>query len=346
VGTGAAITAFSAAGDQMGVTNPQLSALGSYGGSTPTILPLQGSPALDAGGAGGSPSAATDQRGFPRISDGDGVGGATIDIGAAEVELPTVMVTNNDDSGVGSLRAAIAAVPSGGLIRFAPPTYGSTIVLTSGPLVTGAKTMTIDSSGTQPYIAISALGASRIFEISLSADVTLVNLVLTEGLALTWQGGGGIINYGSLRLTDCILTRCKAPTGGGGGLENWTGADVLIDGNTRFTFNTALRGGAIENRNTLVVDGARFWRNSGGHGGAISNEVTGTAVRLQRCHPDRGGDLQSRRHHAERLCPLGKPRPRRRRRNQLLCVVRWGVGHRRGMHPELQPSFAGRSDAP
>ncbi len=66
---------FSAAGS-MNNTNPQLGQLGNYGGPTQTVPLLAGSPAIDAGGAGGCP--ATDQRGVARP-----VGGAC-DIGAFE----------------------------------------------------------------------------------------------------------------------------------------------------------------------------------------------------------------------------------------------------------------------
>ena len=55
--------------------NPRLAPLGNYGGPTPTLPPLPGSPAID---TGGTSSLTTDQRGFPRIS--------TPDIGAAEYQ--------------------------------------------------------------------------------------------------------------------------------------------------------------------------------------------------------------------------------------------------------------------
>src|SRR4051794_3432793 len=48
--------------------------------------------------------------------------------------LSTLTVTNNHDSGTGSLRAAIAAAASGDTIDFAPSLDGRTIRLTSGEL--------------------------------------------------------------------------------------------------------------------------------------------------------------------------------------------------------------------
>ncbi len=62
-----------AAGVNITSGNPFLTALGHYGGPTPTMLPMPGSPAIN--GAPGS-AATTDQRGYPR--------GGNPDIGAAE----------------------------------------------------------------------------------------------------------------------------------------------------------------------------------------------------------------------------------------------------------------------
>lgn len=59
---------------------PLLAPLSNYGGPTPTMPPLPGSPAIDAGGA---TAFTTDQRGFPRVV------GAAVDIGAAEAQTFT-----------------------------------------------------------------------------------------------------------------------------------------------------------------------------------------------------------------------------------------------------------------
>ena len=68
-----------ATGDQIN-TNPKLGPLANYGGPTLTMLPLFGSPAIDAGNDSVTSFLATDQRGYPRLS------GAHVDIGAVEAQ--------------------------------------------------------------------------------------------------------------------------------------------------------------------------------------------------------------------------------------------------------------------
>jgi hypothetical protein len=93
--TGATVT--NTGGNLIGTTaapiNPLLGPLANNGGPTLTHALLAGSPAIDAGnaaavaGSGGVPQ--YDQRGTPngRVADGDGAGGARIDIGAFEVQV-------------------------------------------------------------------------------------------------------------------------------------------------------------------------------------------------------------------------------------------------------------------
>jgi len=77
---------FSATGDLTGSTtiplSPALSPLQDNGGPTDTREPLAGSNLIDVGPSANLPP--TDQRGFSRIVDGDGIAGARADIGAVE----------------------------------------------------------------------------------------------------------------------------------------------------------------------------------------------------------------------------------------------------------------------
>jgi hypothetical protein len=73
------------AGGIVSTADPNLGPLADNGGPTPTHMLLNSSPAIDAGDNTGLP--ATDQRGYPRIADGDGDGSAVVDLGAVEIGL-------------------------------------------------------------------------------------------------------------------------------------------------------------------------------------------------------------------------------------------------------------------
>lgn len=70
------------AGEIVSAADPRLTVLQDNGGPTWTHALLNGSPAIDAGDNTGTP--ATDQRGYPRIVDGDDNGSAIVDLGAVE----------------------------------------------------------------------------------------------------------------------------------------------------------------------------------------------------------------------------------------------------------------------
>jgi hypothetical protein len=70
-------------GNQVGIKDPQLSALGNNGGSMPTMPTLAGSPVVDAGDDSVTSFLATDERSLPRKS------GEHVDIGAVELQLTT-----------------------------------------------------------------------------------------------------------------------------------------------------------------------------------------------------------------------------------------------------------------
>jgi hypothetical protein len=88
---------------------PVLGPLAENGGMAKTHLLLAGSPAIDAGSpqfvlGSGNPEVRTDQRGMARVVDGDGLGGARIDIGSVEAPEgsgPTLIGDLNNDGRVG-----------------------------------------------------------------------------------------------------------------------------------------------------------------------------------------------------------------------------------------------------
>ncbi len=82
-------------GGIVSTNDPRLTPLINNGGPTFTHALINGSPAIDAG-ANLFVTSATDQRGYPRIADGDGDGVSTVDLGAVEdglVRIRTVPQT-------------------------------------------------------------------------------------------------------------------------------------------------------------------------------------------------------------------------------------------------------------
>ena len=104
---------------------------------------------------------------------------------AMVVNADTIMVTNTDDSGAGSLRQAIADAGIGDEITFAGTVTG-TITLTSGRLDIN-KNLTITGPGAD-VLTISGNNASRVFSISHGVEVTISGLTIANGDA-DWGGG-------------------------------------------------------------------------------------------------------------------------------------------------------------
>jgi uncharacterized repeat protein (TIGR01451 family) len=127
---------------------------------------------------------------------------------------PAYQVTTAADSGLGSLRNALAGTCEGGTISFADDT---TIYLSS--TLTISRGVTVDGSGH----AITVSGDSgndgsrdvTVFYVTAGNAVTLSHLSIVSGSATLYGYGGGIINMmGNLRLLDSTLTDNQAAVGG------------------------------------------------------------------------------------------------------------------------------------
>ena len=211
--TGATIT--NNGGNQIGTfslpIDPLLGGLTDNVGPTRTHALLAFSPAIDAGELLFSPPPTNDQRGalFARVADGDGGGGARIDIGAYERQtLPPeffVVDTLIDDDdgnyspGDVSLREAIAATNGSAgadTITFAASlTSGgpATMLLLHGELAIG-ESLTISGPGAG-LLTIDASGSSRVLNIDDGKSASLVDVEIS-GLTLT--GGNAIGSGGAI----------------------------------------------------------------------------------------------------------------------------------------------------
>ncbi len=165
-----------------------------------------------------------------------------------QMDVAAVTVTSTGDSGAGSLRDAIVAVPSGGSIDFAPALSGLSITLLS-EIVLG-KTVTVDASTLPAGLTITGGAAKRLFSVTAAGNLTLRSLTLTggngTGAALTGTGGA-LYNAGIATLDRCTLSG-NSTTGNGGAIRN-DGTLTL----TQCTLSDNLTtdsGGAIANTGT------------------------------------------------------------------------------------------------
>jgi hypothetical protein len=208
----------------------------------------------------------------------------------ARALLSTLTVTNDGDSGPGSLRAEIAAASSGDTIDFAPSAYG-TITLTSGPLSVPNINLTIRGPGSNK-LTVSGNDTYTVLELGVMPGVTLTPATMTiSGLTIAngnagGGSGGGIDAEVNLTLANSVVKNNQAPYGSGGGIANGfqAGLNLTID-NDLFENNTAGsasvsffagEGGAIDAQNGSVVSvtGSTFVNNQsiapGAEGGAIA----------------------------------------------------------------------------
>ncbi|HEY3027401.1 MAG TPA: right-handed parallel beta-helix repeat-containing protein [Pyrinomonadaceae bacterium] len=191
----------------------------------------------------------------------------------------TLVVTSTADSGPGTLRDAIASAASGDTITFSLPA-NSTITLTSGALEIG-KNLTIQGPGADLLTVKRSSGFFvsdfQIFFIDLiSANIS--GLTITNGSALRdprgfLTDGGGINNYGALKLTNCTISGNSSFYTGGGIANSGTMTimNSTISGNIS---NTDNGGGGILNTGTVTIMNSTISGNiSNTDGGGISNPL-------------------------------------------------------------------------
>jgi parallel beta-helix repeat protein len=262
--------------------SPLLAPLGDYGGPTPTMALLPGSPALGGGTASGAPT--TDQRGQPRSGD--------VDIGAFQSQGTALVVNTASDgnfSGLGELNlrqainlANVFSTPD--TISFSSLFDGpQMITLTAGQLdLRNNATTTIGGPGSK-LLTINGNHASRVFYL-YGGSAAVSGLTVTGGYA---NFGGGVVNErGNLTLTSVILRGNQASTSQGysigGGLDNdgtTTLSDCTISGNSAVGPGHGIYGGGIDNESygTLSLTNCTISNNSSGYsGGGLFNKGTAT----------------------------------------------------------------------
>jgi hypothetical protein len=178
-------------------------------------------------------------------------------------QAATITVTNTNDDGTGSLRAAIAAASPGDTIVFAL-TYPATITLSNTLSIT--QNLTIQGPGAS-HLAISGNHAVEVFSVGPGVIAALSRLTIEGGDDTTGSDvGGGIYNAGTLTLTNSTVS--DNYSGSGGGIYN---AGTLTLTNTIVSSNLATVGGGVWNAGTLTITFSTFSNYAEASGAGIWN---------------------------------------------------------------------------
>lgn len=182
--------------------------------------------------------------------------------------MPTVTVTSTaDDGSVGTLRQVIGAAASGDTINFS---VTGTITLTSGELLID-KNLTIAGPGATSLI-ISGNNASRVLHIASDVTVGISDLTISDG-----SGGGGIVNGGTLTVSNMLVSSNATALGNGAGIFNL--AKLTITNSTVSGNSAGNSAGGIFNSGTLTITNSTVSGNSTtGDGGGIFNDSNGTTT--------------------------------------------------------------------
>ncbi|MEZ4909936.1 MAG: hypothetical protein R2774_03640 [Saprospiraceae bacterium] len=139
-------------------------------------------------------------------------------------ETCSIIVTNTNDNGPGSLRKAIDCAESGDTILFAANVIGQTIQLTSGPIkinkdiyILQQSTTSVSIDGSAPVLQINS-GATEIAHITLLAGC-VPNLF-----------GTGLLNYGTVYLKNITIIEDSNANCGEASVYNQ--GIMLIEGTT------------------------------------------------------------------------------------------------------------------
>ncbi|MDA8240157.1 MAG: hypothetical protein M0Z67_07275 [Nitrospiraceae bacterium] len=194
--------------------------------------------------------------------------GLAVMLSAEISDAATLVVTNLNNSGAGSLRDTIAAASAGDTIKFG---VTGTITLTSGQLVV-TKDLAVIGPGAS-ILEISQSTASSVFYVDVGTNLFISGLTISNGNA---SSGGGISNNGTLNVVDVFFSNNTASIGGALSSQN---GPAVITGST-FSGNSALYGGGaiITTTGEMTITDCTFTDNQGEYGGGINTANAGSVT--------------------------------------------------------------------
>jgi hypothetical protein len=203
-------------------------------------------------------------------------------VGLPSVRAATITVTNTNDSGVGSLRQALAAANDGDTIDFS---VSGTITLTTGQLVVD-KNVSISGPGAA-NLAVNGNAATRVFYIgsyTASKIVSMSGLTITNGVVSGDYGGGIYNNRSTLTVSNCTLSGNSAEYHGGGIYNDHA---TLTVSNSTLSGNSSPQGGggiyndgSLSGSATLTISDSTLNDNAAdfGGGGIYNDGYRGSAT--------------------------------------------------------------------
>jgi len=250
-----------------GVAEIKLGPLADHGGQRRAHALAGDSPLLN---QGSNPAGlASDSRGgsFPRSANGG------VDVGAYE-RNPTLIVTNADDAGPGSLRQAVADADANAgvheIITFDPVFFATPRTLTLSEQILIHDSVDILGPGAAQLTITNP--TQRALWVNFYAKAGDTDEFLISGLTFAdcrgvHQGGAVVGSYGEFTVRDCVF---RGNSTNEGGALNMLGMDVTVE-NCTFANNKATEeGGAIFARTRLTVSGSTFSGNTAAtDGGAV-----------------------------------------------------------------------------
>lgn len=202
---------------------------------------------------------------------------------ACNLNAVTITVTNNADTGTGTLRQALADANDGDVIEFySSVTY---ITLTSGVLRIN-DSIHIKGSGPKKTI-INGNTNDRGFYMTSSGTTSTISGVTITNCAVTGLSKGGGIYLGtsdslSITISNCVIIDCIS-AGGGGGIGLTGGKAVIIDTTIArcSVTESSNDGGAIHNNtdiNLYMKNCTIYGNQAADDGGGIYSTSPFTAV--------------------------------------------------------------------
>lgn len=220
----------------------------------------------------------TDPNGTWQLFVVDDAGGDTGNISGwtLNLSIPDALVSNTDDDGPGSLRAAILNAPDGAVICFSPDIFNTennkTITLAT-PLVLGNKTLTIDASSVGGVTLDGDGTASQLINNFNGGNLTL------NAMNFTGATFNAIFNANStLTINNCSVYGNQ----GGGAIFNSTGGTCAAT-NSTIAFNTGEFGAGFLSRGSSATLTHVTIANNTGTGGSAGIVHENGTLTLDRC---------------------------------------------------------------